>query len=1185
MMRKKNRVTSLFVILAMLFTCAISNVATKVNADTQSIYTTKGETTKIYASAFAQNTDDWAWMDFGDTASLVYQDVTNLKNTNTSNAFAKANSTANFGINISDGNLNAGDSSTLKFHVGTVTIKATGYDDLVINLNKDYSENYTAKKETWGVSGNATQVLLNDYLPKDTAAKASYLQKITDVTADVTLSDYTYTKAQAPTPTTGQAIYTTKGEQTKIYAAAFAQNTTDDWAWMSFGDTATLVYQDVTNLNANDTTAAAFSKANSSANFGINISDGNLNEGDSSTLKFHIGTVTIKATGYDDLVINLNKDYSENYTAKKVSWGITGNTTQVLLNDYLPKDATAKTSYLQKISSVKADVTLSDYTYTKAQAPTPTTGQTIYTTKGEQTKIYAAAFAQNTTDDWTWMNFGDTATLTYQDVTNLDGEDATATAFSKANSSANFGINISDGNLGEGDTSTLKFHIGTVTVKATGYDDVVINLNKDYSESYTGKKASWGITGNTTQVLLNDYLPKDATAKTSYLQKITSVKADVTLSDYTYAKAPAPTPEFPDDYHYPTTMRGLPAMDLVKDMKVGWDLGNSLESTGGETGWGNPVTTKKMIDEIKKAGFNTVRIPVRWDEHYTDSNYTIDPAYISRVETVINYALANDMYAIVNIHHNKIQGEMNDANKDSVITEGSTIWKQIGTHFKDYGDKLIFETINEPRTGDDWSGNSSYYNVVNEYNAKILSVIRATGGNNDKRLVMMPTYCASSDYPKVAAMVVPKDPNVAVSIHAYIPYNFAMNTDSTKGGYSTFGDADKAFIDKTFRLLYKTFLQKGIPVVVGEFGATNKNNVQDLTNFAKYYVQTAAGYGIPCCWWDNNNFATSGSDIMGIFDRSTLKFVYPQIVNAMLDGWNNPKDISNYDENSLFNGTATSSNWGQAVSFGYGLDFTDSDFTNKLTIAVEYTSDKVPQLILSGNLAGTNWVTLNPTMTKSNGSTNIAYYTLSDMVSAYKKALANYDSYGQVLPGLQTIYIGDEGTNLTVSKVYKIYVQKLEQEVSNATINEANLYFDSSSKAVENLSVTLPKDLQQIVDNRLSTSTISYTTSDESVAKVSSDGKITAAGVGKTTVITTVKVGDSTKTFTTNVEVKNYGSTLLGDIDGNGVVDSQDIALFRSYFKGDSVTINKANADVNADGKIDGRDLMLLDIKLLKGTI
>lgn len=972
-----------------------------------------------------------------------------------------------------------------------------------------------------------------------------------------------------------------KGEPTKIYASAFAQNT-DDWTWISIGDTFSLLYQDVINLDADNNNNEVLASSNSTANFGIQISDGNLESGDSSTLKFNIGTVKIEADGYEDLIINLNKDYSESYLAEAAAWGLTGNNTQILLNDYLPKDSTEKENYLHKITNITADITLLDYEYSKATPQTPPTGSTIYTEKGAVTKIYASAFAQNT-DDWNWISIGENSDLLYQDVTNLNVNNNTD-ALQASNSTANFGINIVDGHLDDGDSNILKFNIGDIIVKADGYDDLVVNLNKDYSESNLASKVSWGLTGNNTQILLNDYLPTNPIEKVNYLHKITSITADITLLEYQYIKAVEPEPEFPDDYTHPTTMRGILAMDLVKDMKLGWNLGNSLEATGGETGWGNPLTSKKMIDELKKAGFNTIRIPVRWDEKYTDDNYTIDPAYMARVETVVNYALSNDMYAIVNIHHNKIQSEMNEANKANVINEGCTVWKQVSDHFKDYSDKLIFETINEPRFEEDWIGTTEYYNVLNEYNAKVLSVMRETGGNNDKRLVMLPTYCAAADYEKISAMVVPNDDNVAVSIHAYSPYEFALN--EAPGSQSTFGDADKIYLDKIFRLLDKTFKQKGIPVVMGEFGAIDKNNLQDRINFTKYYTQLASSHEIPCFWWDNSNSAmTSKTNGFALFNRKTLKFVYPEIVDALFEGWNNPKDVTNYDENILFNGIANSSKWSQALTLYKGLDFMDVDFVNKLAIAVEYTSEKSPQLVLSGNVESTNWVRVAPSITKSNETTSIAYFTLKDMVTAYKNALTNYDSYGQALPGLHSIIVGDQGADLTVIKVYKIYVQKLEEKVSESTINEENLtlYINSETNNSATIYLKLPEELEKVVDNGLSTSTISYNGSNDKIAIISQDGKITAVGVGTTTIITTVTAGESIKSFITTIEVKDFDvPLLLGDLDGNGLINSLDEILMRQYISDDSITINRANADMNNDGEIDILDFMLLRANLYK---
>ncbi|MDP4178318.1 MAG: cellulase family glycosylhydrolase [Bacillota bacterium] len=523
-----------------------------------------------------------------------------------------------------------------------------------------------------------------------------------------------------------------------------------------------------------------------------------------------------------------------------------------------------------------------------------TGGVSTYTTKGEKTLIILQAFAQNTTNDWTFMNIGDTAYLPYQQTENFSGI-ATADATSTVNSSANFGLFISDTKLADGDRSNLKFHVGTVTIKATGYDDLVVNLNKDYNETYLASKVSWGMTGNSTSVLLNNYLPTD---KATYIKNITSVKADVTLSGYQYLQAKPAGQEFPPGYTHPTTMRNISSMDLVKDIKIGWNLGNTLDSWPSprpagaagadyETTWGNPKTTIDMISAIKQDGFNAVRIPITWDTHYIDSNDTIDPAFMQRVDTVVNYVLCNNMYAIINIHHNASQKEVDAADEPNVLKEYDETWTQISNHFKDYGDKLIFETQNEPIYGENWNPTNSasdlqMYKIVNETNAKALSAIRATGGNNTNRLVMMPTYAASSTSYNIQNMVVPSnDAHVAVSIHAYIPYNFALNDQAPTA--NTFGDQEKQFISSTFASLNDTFVKKGIPVIIGEFGAINKDNVQARADFAKYFTQTAATYGIPSFWWDNNSFVLNQ---LGLFNRASLEIEYPTILQGMIDGWN-----------------------------------------------------------------------------------------------------------------------------------------------------------------------------------------------------------------------------------------------------------------------------------------------------------
>lgn len=709
-----------------------------------------------------------------------------------------------------------------------------------------------------------------------------------------------------------------------------------------------------------------------------------------------------------------HNDIWQNVSAAYTKDGVAYFSVSEMMEIYKIAYGTGYITPFQDLDAIYVSDAGADLTVTKVVIITKGIESNYYTEVGEVTKVTAKAFAQNITNNWTWMGMDNMVSLLYKKETVLHATN-TANVFANANSSANFGIQICDELLKAGDGSKLKFHVGKVTVKADGYNDLVINLDKEYTESYLAEPVSWGLTGNNTMILLNAYLPGDEAEKTAYLRKVTDVIADITLTEYEFIKAEEEGPEFPDDYTYPTAMRDITAMDLVKDMQVGWNLGNSLEASGGETNWGNPVTKRKLIDTMKTAGFNTIRIPVRWDEHYIDDNYTIDPEFMKRVETVVNYALYNDMYAIINIHHNELQSQANKESKEKVMAELEAIWTQIATYFKDYGDKLIFETINEPRNGEDWTGNTELYEIVNEYNAKALSAIRSTGGNNKKRLVMLPTYAASSDYSKIIAMKVPEDDHVAVSIHAYSPYDFALN--SAPGSQTKFGDKDKAYIDKLFSLLNKTFVEKGIPVVIGEFAATNKDNLEERVEFAYYYSQAAGYYDIPVCWWDNGVFTPSG-DSMGLINRRTLTFVYPEIVQALLKGWYSEKEMPEEDPNVWFSGTATSSNWGQALSFYPGMDFMFEDFTDGLIIAVEYTSEKEPELILQGQADGVKWVKVSPYKTSANETSSIAYFALSDIVNAYKNALKDYDSYGTIFPTLSAIYIGDTGADLTVTKVY-----------------------------------------------------------------------------------------------------------------------------------------------------------------------
>ena len=327
--------------------------------------------------------------------------------------------------------------------------------------------------------------------------------------------------------------------------------------------------------------------------------------------------------------------------------------------------------------------------------------------------------------------------------------------------------------------------------------------------------------------------------------------------------------------------------DIAAAMGSGWNLGNTLDATGqtddtlaDETNWGNPRTTQAMIDAVKKAGFGSMRLPASWDDQ-VDTNWTIDKAWLDRVEEVAGYALADGMYVIVNIHHNggwEAPTLANEARSASVLGK---LWPQIAQRFAKYDHHLIFETMNEPRVSvngvDDWTGKAEYYDVLNRLNAVALNAIRATGGNNQARLVMLPGYAATATAVQTNAVVLPKDRHIALSVHAYAPYDFALNQQ----GSATF--SGQAELDEMFTRLNQKFIQAGTPVIMGEWASTDKNNLAERVKHASYFARGARKAGIPAFWWDNGNmtWSATSSDIMGVIDRKALTVAKPDIVDAI----------------------------------------------------------------------------------------------------------------------------------------------------------------------------------------------------------------------------------------------------------------------------------------------------------------
>lgn len=346
-----------------------------------------------------------------------------------------------------------------------------------------------------------------------------------------------------------------------------------------------------------------------------------------------------------------------------------------------------------------------------------------------------------------------------------------------------------------------------------------------------------------------------------------------------------------------TGMRDVTAQQIVDDMKIGWNLGNTLDAYGtttsnslsSEISWGNPKTTHAMIDRIKAAGFNTVRIPTTWYNHMGSApNYTIDSAWFDRVEEVMNYAFDNNMYVILNMHHEDSWLVPTYEKQEQVKAQLTKSWAQIANRFNKYGDHLIFETMNEPRpvgASNEWTGGShENREVINNYNLAAVNTIRNTGGNNKTRCIMVPTLAASTTSVAVNDYVIPNDDKrIIVSLHMYSPYFFAMD----QAGTANWGTAtDKSELDSQFDAIANKFVKSGHPVVIGEFGTINKNNNSARAIHAEYYVKAAKSRHITPVWWDNGYSAAGKSDSYGLLNRNTLNLDCPEVVSALIKGTN-----------------------------------------------------------------------------------------------------------------------------------------------------------------------------------------------------------------------------------------------------------------------------------------------------------
>lgn len=333
------------------------------------------------------------------------------------------------------------------------------------------------------------------------------------------------------------------------------------------------------------------------------------------------------------------------------------------------------------------------------------------------------------------------------------------------------------------------------------------------------------------------------------------------------------------------------AAEITEDMGFGWNLGNSLDSYVGttfgcqdlssETCWGNPKSTQTLIDGVKASGVNTIRVPVTWYNHMDPNTYEIDDAWMDRVEEVVNYVLKNDdTYCILNVHHDTGENGWLKASSNNLDTKKAiftAIWEQIAERFGSYGDRLIFEGFNEILDDNsEWVNPSQEsLTIVNDLNQIFVDTVRASGGSNAQRCLIVNTYAASGNPYVTSNFEIPDDSaqnKIIAECHVYQPFYFTSEFYPDE----TTWEQNKYYLDEQLDAIYNNFIQKGTPAIIGEFGcAYTKDNMDEILSWAKYYVETCTDYGIPCIYWDN------GSQYK-LYNRTTGSVTQENLLNTML---------------------------------------------------------------------------------------------------------------------------------------------------------------------------------------------------------------------------------------------------------------------------------------------------------------
>lgn len=518
-------------------------------------------------------------------------------------------------------------------------------------------------------------------------------------------------------------------------------------------------------------------------------------------------------------------------------------------------------------------------------------------------------------------------------------------------------------------------------------------------------------------------------------------------------------------------LTGQSAFDITSQMVIGWNLGNSLDSTNDNLtmdsspkkfamAWGNPEPTKELIEAVKNGGFNTIRIPTTWYQHlYLDEStntYKIDTKWLAYVKQFVDYAYDMDMFVILNVHHENWVNvaKFTDETYNDASKKLNDIWSCLAETFKDYDQHLVFEGMNEPRetnnpSNSEWGdGDANSWNYINRLNKVFVDAVRGQGSSyNKERLLMLPGYHAGNSVSTVRAIEIPENSgNVALSVHAYNPYFFCMDTSNmanhTYPGASGYGSDYKTELQTMFNSYKSIIAEKNVPIVMGEFSASDFNNTESRINWAKDYLSMAKDAGIPCVLWDNNVVADGNSDngeAHGYIYRLTNTW-YPNsapVIAAMMD----TVGVSDYNLPEYKEYVAPEFSWDNVK---IGDDWIELYYNKDGNALTAWTPDKVSgwqQYLNEDYMYAMVFDAMIDPAIVAQTNNNGWYYILSDndlnsdfvLYYTYEDIKKVFDSNSADIGSISDLYVSAHAGDATIYGLYAVPVNSVQPSTEETT--------------------------------------------------------------------------------------------------------------------------------------------------------